>query len=145
LLLSVTSVPVGIDDLLFFSATGNRSPAFTGNAWSARRIGGVAVEYLDHPRPLAFAHRGGAGHRPENSWRAFEYAVQLGYAYLETDTRSTSDGKLIAFHDAELDRVTDRTGQVSNLTWNEVCPARSRRGGSSGGPMRCAWTCTCGR
>jgi len=84
----------------------------------------VAVEYLDHPRPLAFAHRGGAGHRPENSWRAFEYAVQLGYAYLETDTRSTSDGKLIAFHDAELDRVTDRTGQVSKLTWTEVSAAR---------------------
>jgi glycerophosphoryl diester phosphodiesterase len=84
----------------------------------------VAVDYLDHPRPLAFAHRGGAGHQPENSWRAFEYAVQLGYAYLETDTRSTADGKLIAFHDAELDRVTDRTGQVSKLTWKEVSAAR---------------------
>src|SRR6202012_866125 len=63
-------------------------------------------------------------HRTENSWRAFEYAVNLGYAYLETDTRSTSDGKLVAFHDAELDRVTDRTGQVSKLTWNEVSAAR---------------------
>jgi glycerophosphoryl diester phosphodiesterase len=84
----------------------------------------VAVDYLDHPRPLAFAHRGGAGHRPENSWRAFEHAAQLGYAYLETDTRSTRDGKLIAFHDAELDRITDRSGQVSKLTWNEVSAAR---------------------
>jgi glycerophosphoryl diester phosphodiesterase len=84
----------------------------------------VAVEYLDQPRPLAFAHRGGAGHRPENSWRAFEYAVELGYTYLETDTRSTADGKLIAFHDAELDRATDRTGAVSKLTWKEVSAAR---------------------
>lgn len=84
----------------------------------------MAAEYLDHPRPLAFAHRGGAGHQPENSWRAFQYAAQLGYAYLETDTRSTSDGKLIAFHDAELDRVTDRAGQVSRLTWKEVSAAR---------------------
>ncbi|HXT92877.1 MAG TPA: glycerophosphodiester phosphodiesterase family protein [Trebonia sp.] len=84
----------------------------------------MAAEYLDHPRPLAFAHRGGAGHQPENSWRAFEYAAQLGYAYLETDARSTSDGKLIAFHDAELDRVTDRAGQVSKLTWKEVSAAR---------------------
>jgi len=84
----------------------------------------VAVDYLDHPRPLAFAHRGGARHQPENSWRAFEHAVQLGYAYLETDTRSTADGKLIAFHDAELDRVTDRTGAVRKLTWKEVSAAR---------------------
>jgi glycerophosphoryl diester phosphodiesterase len=109
---------------LFFFATGSRSPAFTEDARSAGRISGVAVDYLDHPRPLAFAHRGGAGHQPENSWRAFEYAVQLGYAYLETDTRTTSDGKLIAFHDAELDRVTDRSGQVSKLTWKQVSAAR---------------------
>jgi glycerophosphoryl diester phosphodiesterase len=87
-------------------------------------LGHVAVDYLDHPRPLAFAHRGGAGHQPENSWRAFEHAVKLGYAYLETDTRSTADGKLIAFHDAQLDRVTDRTGQVSKLTWTEISAAR---------------------
>ena len=59
------------------------------------------------------------------SWRAFEYAVQLGYSYLETDTRSIADGsKLIAFHDAELGRVTDRTGLVSKLTWKEVSAAR---------------------
>jgi glycerophosphoryl diester phosphodiesterase len=84
----------------------------------------VAADYLDHPRPLAFAHRGGAGHRPENSWAAFEYAAQLGYAYLETDTRSTADGRLIAFHDARLDRATDRTGAVSRLSWREVSAAR---------------------
>ncbi len=84
----------------------------------------MSDEYLDYPRPLAFAHRGGAGHRPENSWRAFEYAVELGYQYLETDTRSTADGKLIAFHDAELDRVTDRSGPVSKLPWREVSAAR---------------------
>jgi glycerophosphoryl diester phosphodiesterase len=53
------------------------------------------VPYLDHSRPIAFAHRGGAAHHPENSWRAFEYAARLGYAYLETDARSTSDGALV--------------------------------------------------
>jgi glycerophosphoryl diester phosphodiesterase len=108
----------------FLLTTGQRSPAFTACARAAGKISGVAAEYLDHPRPLAFAHRGGAGHQPENSWRAFEYAVQLGYAYLETDARSTADGKLIAFHDAELDRVTDRKGQVSKLAWKEVSAAR---------------------
>jgi glycerophosphoryl diester phosphodiesterase len=87
-------------------------------------ITNVAVPYLDHPRPIAFAHRGGAAHNPENSWPAFEYAVKLGYAYLETDARSTSDGALLSFHDATLDRVTDRTGQVRDLTYKEVSAAR---------------------
>ena len=84
----------------------------------------VAAPYLDHPRPLAFAHRGGAAHKPENSWLAFEHAARLGYTYLETDARSTADGKLIAFHDADLGRVTDRAGQVRQLTWKEVSAAR---------------------
>jgi glycerophosphoryl diester phosphodiesterase len=84
----------------------------------------VGDAYLDHPRPLAFAHRGGAAHYPENTWAAFEYAARLGYAYLETDTHATADGRLIAFHDAELDRVTDRTGQVSRLRWKEVAAAK---------------------
>jgi glycerophosphoryl diester phosphodiesterase len=84
----------------------------------------VGVPYLDHPRPVAFAHRGGAAHHPENTWAAFEHAVRLGYAYLETDTHATADGKLIAFHDSQLHRVTDRRGQVGKLTWQEISAAR---------------------
>jgi glycerophosphoryl diester phosphodiesterase len=84
----------------------------------------VAVTYLDHERPVAFAHRGGATQNPENTWRAFEYAAGLGYAYLETDIRTTSDGTLVAFHDATLDRVTDRSGVISRMTFREVSAAR---------------------
>jgi glycerophosphoryl diester phosphodiesterase len=56
--------------------------------------------------------------------RAFEYSAGLGYLYLETDARSTADGKVIAFHDATLDRATDRSGAVSRLPWREVRAAR---------------------
>jgi len=55
---------------------------------------------------------------------AFHAAVALGYRYLETDVHRTSDGVLVAFHDDRLDRVTDRSGIVSELTWDEVRQAR---------------------
>jgi glycerophosphoryl diester phosphodiesterase len=80
----------------------------------------VRVPFLDQPRPIAFAHRGGAAHAPENSWTAFEHAVKLGYVYLETDARATSDGMLMAFHDRTLDRVTDASGPLSALPYREV-------------------------
>ncbi len=84
----------------------------------------MPVPFLDYPRPHAFAHRGGAAHAPENSWTAFEHAVKLGYAYLETDARATSDGKLMAFHDRTLDRVTDGSGPIGSRTYREISALR---------------------
>ena len=80
--------------------------------------------FLDHPGPVAFAHRGGAGDWPENTMPAFEGAVALGYRYIETDAHVTSDGTIVAFHDDRLDRVCDRTGIIADLTWSEVRLAR---------------------
>ena len=84
----------------------------------------MPVPFLDVPRPHAFAHRGGAAHAPENTWTAFEHAVKLGYSYLETDVRATSDGKLVAFHDRTLDRVTDASGPIGARTYREVSALR---------------------
>lgn len=73
---------------------------------------------------LAFAHRGGAEHPDlsglENTEAAFRHAASLGYVYLETDVHVTRDGVLLAFHDAVLDRVTDRAGPIAELTAAEV-------------------------
>jgi glycerophosphoryl diester phosphodiesterase len=76
--------------------------------------------FLDWPQPIPFAHRGGAGDHPENTLPAFAAAVELGYRHLETDVHLTHDGVVMAFHDAVLDRVTDRTGAIAALTAAEV-------------------------
>lgn len=51
---------------------------------------------------------------------AFEYAVGLGYTYVETDVQVTADGVLVAFHDDDLHRTCGRPGRISQLPWNEV-------------------------
>jgi glycerophosphoryl diester phosphodiesterase len=64
---------------------------------------------------------------------AFEHAVSLGYRYLETDVHATADGVLVAFHDDDLDRVTDRGGRIGDLPWAEV--KRARVAGSHAIPL----------
>lgn len=80
--------------------------------------------YLEHDGILAFAHRGGAGNGPENTMRAFQGAVDLGYRYVETDVHATRDGVLLAFHDDQLDRVTDQVGVIAEMDFAEVSRAR---------------------
>jgi glycerophosphoryl diester phosphodiesterase len=77
---------------------------------------------------LAMAHRGGARHPDlgglENTLHAFRHAVALGYRYLETDVHVTSDGRLVAFHDEVLDRMTDRPGTIAALRADELAEVR---------------------
>jgi len=81
--------------------------------------------FLDWPHPIPFAHRGGAAEvGGENTLAAFGRALAMGYRYLETDGRVTSDGVLLAFHDESLDRVTDLTGRLEDRPWSEVRQAK---------------------
>ena len=89
--------------------------------------------FLDWPHPIPFAHRGGAAEvGGENTLGAFGRAVEMGYRYLETDGRITSDGVLLAFHDEHLDRVTDLTGRLEDRPWSEV---RQAKVGAEGEPI----------
>ena len=94
--------------------------------------------YLAHP-PVALAHRGGSLYPPnvglENTVTAFGNAVGLGYTHLETDVHVTRDGRVVAFHDIRLDRVTDRKGLIRDLPWSEVSRARLGAEGSEGVPL----------
>ncbi|MEV6196794.1 glycerophosphodiester phosphodiesterase [Streptomyces sp. NPDC051920] len=80
--------------------------------------------YLDHPGPIPFAHRGGSADGLENTLTQFRRAVNAGYRYIETDVHATADGRLVAFHDTTLDRVTDGAGRIADLPWADVSQAR---------------------
>lgn len=67
-------------------------------------------------RPLVMAHRGGAALWPENTLYAFERAQSLGVDVIETDVQSTSDGVLVVMHDATVERTTDGSGPVNQMT-----------------------------
>jgi glycerophosphoryl diester phosphodiesterase len=83
--------------------------------------------FLDVDGPLGMAHRGFAPDGLENTMAAFAAAVALGVTHVETDVHATKDGRIVAFHDPLLDRVSDGRGAISSLTWAEV--RRVRVGG----------------
>lgn len=69
-----------------------------------------------------FAHRGFHNKevkRPENSMKAFEMAVELGYG-IELDVQLTKDNQVVVFHDFDLKRICGEDKQVSDLTYEEL-------------------------
>jgi glycerophosphoryl diester phosphodiesterase len=64
-------------------------------------------------RPLAFAHRGGAALRPENTIEAFDHGLSLGADGLELDVHLSRDGVVIVHHDETLERTTNARGRLS--------------------------------
>ena len=66
------------------------------------------------------AHRGASSSHPENTLVAFREAILLGAQMIEFDVALTKDNQLVLMHDLTVDRTTDGTGSVSNLTLKEV-------------------------
>ena len=66
------------------------------------------------------AHRGWKSKYPENTMEAFKAALTLDVDQLETDVRITRDGELVLIHDATVDRTTNGSGKVCELTLAEL-------------------------
>jgi glycerophosphoryl diester phosphodiesterase len=65
---------------------------------------------------LVIAHRGASGHAPENTLAAFKRAVAMGATFIETDLQMSRDARLVAIHDATLNRTTSGEGLVHDMT-----------------------------
>jgi len=66
------------------------------------------------------AHRGGSTSAPENTLAAFRTAITQGADWLEFDVQMTKDGALVVIHDETVDRTTDGTGAVHDLTLEQI-------------------------
>jgi glycerophosphoryl diester phosphodiesterase len=66
------------------------------------------------------AHRGFSSSYPENTAIAFQKAIELGVECIEFDVHLTRDGHLVVIHDGMVDRTTDGTGRVDELTFAEI-------------------------
>jgi len=71
-------------------------------------------------KPLIIAHRGASALAPENTLAAFKKAIDDGAEGIEFDVRLSKDGAVVVFHDATLQRLSDRKNLVSSLTVEEL-------------------------
>ena len=83
------------------------------------------------PAPKIVAHRGGRVWAPENTLAAFAKSVDLGIDGIELDIHRCKTGELIVIHDEEVDRTTDGSGFVKDLSLDQL---RSLSAGSKWAP-----------
>ena len=85
-----------------------------------RRVSRPGHPYLAGA-PLLVAHRGGARLAPENTLTAFRHAIDVWEAdMIELDVHLSRDGEVMVIHDATVDRTTDGSGRVRDLTSEEL-------------------------
>lgn len=79
-------------------------------------MGWVALEGRLGKRPFILGHRGASADAPENSLAAFALAREQGADGIELDVQLSADGQLVIFHDETVERLTDGSGKVSDLS-----------------------------
>lgn len=77
------------------------------NPWLERRV-------------LGYAHQGGALESPSSTLRAMRAALDAGAQAIELDVHCSADGELVVCHDAEVDRTTNGSGSLAEMTLEEI-------------------------
>ena len=78
------------------------------------------LEFIKSGKIMMAAHRGDKDCRPENTMPAYEHAIEVGADAIEVDVHQTKDGVLVMMHDHTVDRTTNGTGKVSDMTLAEI-------------------------
>ena len=75
--------------------------------------------YTSEPQKY-IAHRGFSSVYPENTIPAIEGAINEGYYGVEFDIHTTKDGVWILNHNSDIDKMTDGTGEIADMTFEEL-------------------------
>jgi glycerophosphoryl diester phosphodiesterase len=111
----VWEVRLGTGSLLVGALAGVLAGLYLG-----RRGGQNDLALKSKDWPVNIAHRGGAEIVPENTLEGFREGLRVGAGVLELDVHTTADGHVVVIHDAEVDRTTDSTGVVREMTLAEL-------------------------
>jgi glycerophosphoryl diester phosphodiesterase len=102
--------------LIVYLAVRLVGPAFArptaAHPWFAARPG--------QHNPLVFAHQGGENLWPTNTMYAYQNALRLGVDVIDADMHMTKDGVLVLMHDQTVDRTTDGSGAIRDLTLAQI-------------------------
>ena len=83
-----------------------------------------------------WAHRGASGTYPENTLEAFQAAVDAGADGIELDIQLTSDGEIVVCHDETIDRTSEGTGFIKDMTLAQLKELDFSRTHPEHGPCR---------
>ncbi|MEO3863393.1 glycerophosphodiester phosphodiesterase family protein [Acrocarpospora sp. B8E8] len=83
-------------------------------------VNSVSGPWLRADRPLVVGHRGQCAHIPEHTMPSLRAAIAKGAEMIEADALLSRDGELVLMHDTTIDRTTDGTGPLTDLTWAEL-------------------------
>jgi glycerophosphoryl diester phosphodiesterase len=86
---------------------GDSSDALKPSPWLDRRV-------------IAYAHQGGAWEAPSSTLYAIGAALEAGATGIELDVHATADGQLVVCHDPTVDRTTNATGLIAELTLDQL-------------------------
>lgn len=108
--------------VLVLLAVGVAVPAVTLPAAATTRAaaGAATARPTLPPGIVVSAHRGGSAYAPEDTMYAYRNAVRIGADQMETDSWLTSDGVLVLIHDQTLNRTTNCTGKVTDITFAQL-------------------------
>lgn len=101
-------------------ADAGRMVVTNGRKYVLADVPDVSKNVYLNPHIKAVAHRGYSAEAPENTLAAFRLAKKMGFDYVECDVQFTSDGVPVLLHDETVDRTSNGTGNIAEMTLEEV-------------------------